>query len=132
MKLNFKRLALNTLLTVITATVAIAIGTNLPHFIAKWRGPIRSGNFSEHIEKLPYRLTLYGTSTCPHCQSARMFLKQAGVDFNDLVLDQTPSLHERFKQLNEKGVPVLVSDHKLVVGFDANVYTEIIKNTKQK
>ncbi|MFZ6846153.1 glutaredoxin family protein [Undibacterium sp. RuTC16W] len=128
MKQQIKNWMKNVVLMAVTVTAAIAIGGNLPHFINQWRGPIRSGDFSAHLEKKPHRLTLYGTSTCPHCQSARTFLKQAGIAFNDVLIDESKEAALSFKQLHEGGVPVLVSQNKMVVGFDENAYDEIIKN----
>lgn len=128
MKKQIKNLIVNIVLMALTATVAIAIGSNLPHIINTWRGPVKSGDFSSHIEKMPYRLTLYGTSTCPHCHSARAFLKQAGIAYNDILIDQSADAMTSFKKLKQEGVPVLVSKNKLVTGFDEKAYDALIKN----
>lgn len=111
-----------------TAAAAATIGSQLPQLYNKWRGPFKNGDFSAHIAKLPHRLTLYGTSTCPHCLSARAYLKQSGIAFNDLVVDQSKFAEAGFRQLNENGVPILVSKHRLVVGFQTQAYDELIKN----
>lgn len=123
---------MNIVLMAVTAAAAVAIGSQLPHLYKKWRGPFKSGDFSAHIAKQPYRLTLYGTTTCPHCESARAYLKKSGVAFNDQVLDTSKEAAANFNMLNEKAVPVLVSKHKLVVGFKALEYDQLIKSEIQK
>jgi glutaredoxin len=131
MNQKIKKDLLNVILLAGTAAVAVFIGSNLPQLIGQWRGPIRSGDFAVHVEKMPHQITLYGTSTCPHCQTARTYLRDAGIAFNDLIVDQSKSAEASFKQLEQKGVPVLVSSHKMVVGFDAKAYTEVV-NTLHK
>nr|WP_295785339.1 glutaredoxin domain-containing protein [Rhodoferax sp.] len=132
MKLIIKKWIVNALLMVLTSATAVAIGSQLPQLYGKWRGTIKSGDFSAHVEKLPHRVTLYGTTTCPHCKSARDYLKRSGVAFNDQVVDQSKTVEDAFRQLNEKSVPVLVSEHKLVVGFKEKEYDELIKTDVQK
>lgn len=128
MKKQIKNWIVNIVLMALTATAAVAIGSNLPHLINTWRGPVKSGDFSSHIEKMPYRLTLYGTSTCPHCHSARAFLKQSGIAYNDILIDQSAEAMTSFKKLKQEGVPVLVSKNKLVAGFDEKAFDAIIKS----
>jgi glutaredoxin len=70
-------------------------------------------------------LTLYGTTTCPYCAAARKYLHEAGIPFNDIIIDKSQAATKAFRQLNEKAVPVLVSANRLVVGFDRNAYAEL-------
>ena len=110
----------------ITAAAAIAVGSQVPNLIARFRGDVRGGDFALHIANQPQRLTLYGTTTCPHCITARQYLTKAGIAFNDRVIDTSPVNKVMFAKLNEGGVPVLVSRSGLVSGFNPYRYTQLI------
>lgn len=122
---SLKKAAINLILIVTTAVAALAIGTQIPGLIKKSRGPYKTADYSLHVAQLPYKLTLYGTTTCPHCATARQFLKSQGIQFNDLVIDQSKAAADGYKQLGEVAVPVLVSQNKLVVGFNQRAYAEL-------
>lgn len=109
----------------LTASIAIFLGNQLPFFLKKWRGPFKEGDYQAHVARHEAKLTLYGTTTCPHCQSAREYLQKSGIPFNDLVIDRSESAAKSFKQLKESAVPVLVSAKLIVVGFDQKAYSEL-------
>jgi glutaredoxin len=115
----------NLTVVLFTALVAILLGLQLPNLVKKWNGPFKMGDFSMHVAQQKNKLTLYGTTSCPHCHSAREYLRQSGIPFNDVVIDQSKSGAEAFKQLKERAVPVLVSANRLVVGFDQKAYAEL-------
>ncbi|MES2212698.1 MAG: glutaredoxin domain-containing protein [Pseudomonadota bacterium] len=131
MKTSIKKFIINTLLMAATAGVAVAIGSQLPQLYKKWQGPFKNGDFSAHIKNQNQSLTLYGTTTCPHCESARAYLKKNGIAYNDQILDKSKEAEANFKLLNEKSVPVIVSAHKLLVGFNEQEYDKLI-NTELK
>lgn len=127
MQLKVKRQLINFVLFLATAGAGVAVGGYLPQLYKEWRGSTHSGDFAVHVDNLPHALTLYGTSTCPHCVAARKYLQQAQVLFNDLLVDESKSAEQSFKQLNQDGVPVLVSKNQLVVGFDQKAYAALLK-----
>jgi glutaredoxin len=110
MKQHVKKWTLNIILTAATAALALAIGSQLPAWLKKPRDPYKNGDYSAHIVQLPHKITLYGTTTCPYCKKARDYLKQAGIPFNDQIIDESKTAEAAFKQLGEKYVPVLVSE----------------------
>ena len=116
------------LLLAITIAVALVLGSNAPGWYRAWKGPFKQGDYSEHVKSMPYKLTLYGSSTCPHCETARNYLKQAGIPFNDLVLDKSPEAANSYKKLGEQAVPVLVNENRMLVGFKPEAYAEMIKS----
>jgi glutaredoxin len=120
-----KRVVKDVATIVVTAAFAIALGSQLPKLIALWRGPYKTGDYNAHVANLPYKLTLYGTTTCPHCASARAYLKQAGIAFNDQLIDQSKVAAAAYAKLNEAYVPVLVSKHELIVGFKEREYANL-------
>jgi len=117
----------NLTIVIITAIIAIFLGLKLPYLINYWHGSFTKGDFSKHVSQKEYNLTLYGSTTCPHCASAREFLRKSGIHFNDLVIDQSKDAASDFKTLNENGVPVLVSSNLLVRGFDQKAYADLDK-----
>jgi glutaredoxin len=121
-----KAIAKNIATIFFTAVLAIFFGAKLPYVLNKWNGPFKKGDYSIHVAQQKNKLTLYGTTTCPHCASARKYLQDAKIPFNDLIIDQSKPAAELFKKLNEKGVPVLVSADRLVVGFNPEIYAELI------
>lgn len=119
----------NAALCIFTASAAIAVGSYLPAMLDQLRGHVKKGDYAGHVADLPQRLTLYGTTTCPHCIRARQFLKLSGIPFNDLILDASPQRQSMFAKLNEDGVPVLVSRTGLVSGFNADAYAALAKDS---
>lgn len=111
---------------------AIWLGAQLPRWFAQVKGPYKNGDYSQHVKSQTYAFTLYGTSTCPHCETARRFLNEAGISFNDLVVDKSKVAEAAYKTLGEKAVPVFVSENKLIVGFDKEAYLKLIASTKSK
>lgn len=127
MKTKIKSVFANIALMAITIALAIVLGSQAPQLYKKWQGNSRSGDFTLHVVNQPYRLTLYGTSTCPHCAKAREYLKAAGISFNDRIVDKSNAARDMFSKLNENSVPVLVSKNRLIIGFNENEYDELAK-----
>jgi glutaredoxin 3 len=126
---KLKKGILNTLLIALTISVAIPIGRYLPGLYESVRSHGRTGDFSLHVEGMQHSLTLYGTSTCVHCKAARAYLRNAGVNFNDMVVDKSPEAAQAFAKLGEGSVPVLISKNHLIVGFVADEYQSmLVKN----
>jgi glutaredoxin 3 len=66
-----------------------------------------------------YKVTIYSTPTCHFCHMAKDFFKEKGVEFEDFDVSQ--NLEKRKEMLDKSGqmgVPVIVIDDKLIVGFN--------------
>lgn len=132
MKASIKNALKNIVLMAVTIAAAIAIGSQAPKLILKWKDAGKTGNYAEHMLNQPQRLTLYGTSTCQYCAKARAYLTKAGIPFNDRIVDQSKEANALYAKLHENSVPVLVSEKKLIVGFNEDEYRELVKtSTKQ-
>ena len=46
-------------------------------------------------------ITLYGTSWCVDCRRAKQFLKERGVDFSEVNIDEEPDAEELVMQVND-------------------------------
>lgn len=127
MKTRIKTVLVHGALVAITAAAAVAVGSQVPKLFAQLRGDVKEGDFALHVENQPQLLTLYGTTTCPHCISARKYLREAGIAFNDRVIDTSSDSQLMFAKLNEVGVPVLVSRTGLIRGFNSAAYDAFSK-----
>ena len=110
----------------------IWLGGQIPKWHSQFKGPFKNGDYSQHVKSPAYALTLYGTSTCPHCKTAREFLTEAGIPFNDLVVDKSKVANEAFKTLNEKAVPVFLNGKSLVIGFNKEAYLQLADSVKPR
>ena len=65
------------------------------------------------------KVVVYSTQTCPFCHKAKDYLKEKGVEFEDV---DVAADKERAKEMVEKsgqmGVPVLDIGGTIIVGFD--------------
>jgi glutaredoxin len=127
MKSRAKSILLNAALLAIAVAAGITLGRYVPKLHELTRSHGKSGDFAQHVSNMPYKVTLYGTSTCPHCKNAREYLRKMHVGFNDVLIDQSPAANKAFSQLGEKGVPVLVTEHRLIVGFAQSEYNDLLK-----
>lgn len=129
MKVKLKKILTEICLMGVTVAAAITLGTHTPGWYEMWKGNTRSGDFSRHVAGHTARLTLYGTNTCPACIKARAYLRQAGVPFNDRVLETSESAKKDYAELGFSSVPLLVSVDTLVIGFDRIQYSSLAAAT---
>jgi len=65
------------------------------------------------------KVRIYSTPTCPHCIRAKQFLKESGIEFEDLDVSSNDALaDEMIDKSGQMGVPVLDIDGQIIVGFD--------------
>jgi len=73
------------------------------------------------------KVTVYSTPTCHFCHMAKDFFISKGVVFEDF--DVSSNLEKRKEMLDKSGqmgVPVIIIDDKMVVGFDKPKIVEIL------
>lgn len=62
---------------------------------------------------------VYSTPTCPYCIRAKEYLKQKNINFQNIDVSQDKvSLEEMVKLSGQMGVPVIVVDGNVIIGFD--------------
>lgn len=65
------------------------------------------------------KVKIYSTPTCPYCIRAKQFLKDNGVEFEDIdVSTNDTAAEEMIERSGQMGVPVLDIDGEIIVGFD--------------
>jgi len=73
------------------------------------------------------KVTVYSTPTCHYCNLAKDYFKENGVQYD--AFDVASNMEKR-KEMMEKsgqlGVPVIVIDENVVVGFDKTKLAELL------
>lgn len=64
-------------------------------------------------------IKIYTTPTCGYCRHAKDYLRQRGVEFTeyDVSVDRNAA-EEMVAKSGQMGVPVIVADEEVIVGFD--------------
>jgi glutaredoxin-like YruB-family protein len=71
---------------------------------------------------------VYSTPTCPYCVTLKEFLKEKGIDFEDIDVSQNrEELENMIKKSGQMGVPVVEIDNEVVVGFDREKIIQLLK-----
>jgi len=71
---------------------------------------------------------VYSTPTCPYCKMAKQYLSSKGVQFKDInVAANAAAANEMVKISGQMGVPVIVIDGQIIVGFDRTRIDSLIK-----
>jgi len=62
---------------------------------------------------------IYSTPTCPYCVKAKAYFKEKGIIFQNVDVSSDESgLKEMIDLSGQMGVPVVVINGKVTVGFD--------------
>lgn len=70
---------------------------------------------------------VYSTPTCPYCNMAKEYLTSKGVSYQNLDVSSNKALaEEMIKVSGQMGVPVIVIDEKIIVGFDKTQIDELL------
>ena len=65
------------------------------------------------------KVKVYSTSMCPWCRRTKDFLKEKGVEFEDInVGADQKAAEEMIEKSGQMGVPVTEINGKIIVGFD--------------
>lgn len=73
-------------------------------------------------------IKIYSTPTCPHCITAKEFLKENNIEYENFDVSQDKkAFEEMVGKSGQQGVPVLDIDGKIVIGFDEDKIKEILK-----
>jgi glutaredoxin len=86
--------------------------------VAKAGGPGASGSGP--------RIVLYSATWCGACRKAKRHLDARGVDYELRDVDDPRYAEELVQKTGERGIPVLVVDGRVVSGFNAARYDELI------
>jgi glutaredoxin 3 len=75
-----------------------------------------------------HKVTVYSTPTCPYCIYAKDYFKQNNVPFEDVDVTKDQSrAEEMIKKSGQMGVPVIAIDGDIIIGFQPEVFAELLK-----
>jgi len=65
------------------------------------------------------KVQIYSTPTCSYCHMAKDFFKKNNVSYEDFnVATDLEKRKEMVEKSDQMGVPVIIIDSELIVGFD--------------
>jgi alkyl hydroperoxide reductase subunit F len=72
------------------------------------------------------KVTIYSTQNCPYCRMAKAFLEKHNVPYENLdVGNDTVSAQKMIALSGQRGVPVIMVDDEVIVGFDSERLNEL-------
>ena len=72
------------------------------------------------------KVKVYSSNTCPHCVTAKNYLTEKGVEFEERNVQTDPEARKELMAMGHMGVPVLLIDGEEVVGFDQSKIDELL------
>jgi len=74
------------------------------------------------------KIRIFSTPTCPYCITLKEYLKDKGFDFEDIDVSQDEKAREEMvEKTGQMGVPVVEIDGKIIIGFDKEKISELLK-----
>lgn len=66
-----------------------------------------------------HNVIIYSSPTCPHCNNAKKFLDEQGVEYTDYdVISDEEKKDEMVEKSGAMSVPVIDVDGQIITGFD--------------
>lgn len=74
-----------------------------------------------------HTVKIYFTPTCPYCVRAKSYLDSKGIKYENIdVFSCTQGLEEMVRISGQMGVPVIVVDGQILIGFDKTKLDELL------
>jgi glutaredoxin 3 len=75
-------------------------------------------------------IKIYTTNSCPYCVQAKRLLKQEGLEYTEINLENLPELRQELAAANDgwRTVPMIFIGSKFIGGFDD---LAVLKNSKK-
>ena len=65
------------------------------------------------------KVVIYSTPTCPYCKRAKEYLSRKGISYQEYnVAVDKDKAKEMIQKSGQMGVPVIIVDSEVVVGFN--------------
>lgn len=74
------------------------------------------------------KVRIYTTPTCVFCLPMKQFLKQQGVEYQEIDISQGEAIEELRQKTGQIGVPVVEVGDQIVIGFDRVKLTKILQS----
>ena len=73
-------------------------------------------------------IKVFSTPFCIYCVSLKQFLKKHNIEFEEVnVFEDKAAQEEMIKKSGQMGVPVVEIDGEIIVGFNKNKISELLK-----
>lgn len=70
---------------------------------------------------------IYSTATCPYCVMAKKYISSRGMSYADIdVSHDRKGLDDMMKLSGQSGVPVILINDQVVIGFDRDKIDALI------
>ncbi len=78
------------------------------------------------------KIKVYSTPACPHCVMLKDFLKEKGIEFEDIdVSSNQKAAQEMVAKSGQMGVPQIEINGKIIVGFDREKIEKELEKDKE-
>ncbi len=85
---------------------------------------------NQTIFELMKKVTVYSTKNCPYCRMAKAFLDKHGIPYEEIDVGEDSDAAKKMIDLSgQRGVPVIVVDNEVIVGFDSQRLNDLFGET---
>ncbi len=77
-------------------------------------------------------VVIFTTPTCPHCRSAKDFLKSKSIPYTEKDITMDAEARTELFRLNIEGVPAFLIGGEVVIGFDRKRIEELLSHDQVK
>jgi len=79
------------------------------------------------------QVKIYTTPTCPYCKLAKAYMGEQGIEFEEVdVSANSDAAQEMVKVSGQMGVPVIMVDDQVIVGWNKTALEEALGAKKAK
>jgi len=64
------------------------------------------------------KIVVYSSNTCPHCVSAKDYLKSKGIEYIEKNVSTDMEARKELMGMGYMGVPIILVDDKVIEGFN--------------
>ena len=80
----------------------------------------------KYMEDKMKNIKIYSSSTCPNCVTAKEYLKEKGYEYEEKNVSTDPESKKELIAMGYMGVPIIIVDEEVVVGFNKAKLDEIL------
>jgi len=103
-------------------------GVESAQFYARILSGVRPSRYKKGEKGISHRVIVYSGQGCPHCATAKAYLRSRGVSFRDIDVSHDRQAAQKLVQRSgQMGVPQIDIDGHLVVGFDQAKIDRLLK-----
>ncbi|MDP3385932.1 MAG: glutaredoxin family protein [Eubacteriales bacterium] len=73
------------------------------------------------------KIVVYSSNTCPHCITAKDYLKSKGIEFTEKNVSTDMGARKELMDMGYMGVPIILVDDEVIEGFNKAKLDELIK-----